>query len=173
MTVPVDAYTKGVKYPAAVTFDGYAANFGQPRPPLKAGPKDRIRFSINAHGYELGREKEYYTEFCNSVKSAGRDYAFDKVQNSNPDQAYFSGMTVRPTFSITGTKRTESIRLLLEVTRSPRLPNCRAKYVIIRKCEILQQLNKESSCIIVVILSKWPARERLWRRPDVLKDVNA
>ena len=116
MTVPVDAYTKGVKYPAAVTFDGYAANFGQPRPPLKAGPKDRIRFSINAHGYELGREKEYYTEFCNSVKSAGRDYAFDKVQNSNPDQAYFSGMTVRPTFSITSTKRTESIRLLLEVT---------------------------------------------------------
>ena len=92
LTIPADATTEK-RYPAECVYDGYSATDVDRAP--KGGPKDFIRLHINAHGYELGREKEYYKEFYDSVKSGGRDYAQDGAVNKNADWAYFCGMTYR------------------------------------------------------------------------------
>ena len=81
------------EWPVEVSFMGYSKG-GIQRPP-KHSPADRIHFEVNAHGYELGREKEYYAEFYESIKSGGESYAFDMKQNASRDQAYFSGMSWR------------------------------------------------------------------------------
>ena len=82
------------KFPATISFHGYGAHFVQTVP--LAGPSDRITMFINAHGYELGREDEYYTEFYNSIKSNGKTFGLDSAwQNKSTDTAYFGWMCYR------------------------------------------------------------------------------
>jgi cephalosporin-C deacetylase-like acetyl esterase len=90
MTVPTDAKDKSI--PVHASFHGYGT--GIQRPPT-GGAHDRVSFSVNAHGYDLGQRAEYYKAFFESIKSNGKGYAFDPVQNANPDTAYFNGMTLR------------------------------------------------------------------------------
>ena len=42
-----------------------------------------------------GVDKEELSKFFESIKSNGKGYALDPVQNSNPDTAYFNGMALR------------------------------------------------------------------------------
>ena len=82
------------RFPASIYFHGYGAHFVQTVP--DGGPADRITMFINAHGYELGREEEYYTEFYNSIMSNGRTFALDSAwQNKSTDTAYFGWMCYR------------------------------------------------------------------------------
>ena len=82
------------KFPAAISFHGYGTHFVQTVP--SGGPDDRIKMFINAHGYELGREDEYYTEFYNSIKSNGKTFGLDSTwQNKSTDTAYFGWMCYR------------------------------------------------------------------------------
>ena len=91
VTVPTDASRK---CPAHILFHGYGAHFIQSIP--SSGPKDEILMFINAHGYELGREEEYYTEFYNSIKSNGKTFGLDSAwQNKSTDTAYFGWMIYR------------------------------------------------------------------------------
>ena len=91
VTVPTDA-TK--KYPASISFHGYGAHFIQTIP--SSGPTDRLHMFINAHGYELGREEEYYTEFYDAIKSNGKTFGLDSAwQNKSTDTAYFGWMCYR------------------------------------------------------------------------------
>ena len=91
VTVPTDATRK---YPALSGFHGYGAHFIQSIP--GSGPTDRIHMFINAHGYELEREEEYYTEFYDSIKSNGRTFGLDSEwQNRSTDTAYFGWMCYR------------------------------------------------------------------------------
>lgn len=83
------------KFPAQLRMDGYEKFSMESAIAPTDGPADRINFHINAHGYELGREEEYYREFYTSIKSGGCDYAFDARQNADAEQAYFSGMSYR------------------------------------------------------------------------------
>ena len=84
------------RYPAEIAFDGYSTYPPAHERAPKSGPKDRLRLHINAHGYELGREDEYYEEFYRSIMSGGHTYAKDSDwQNRDPETAYFSGMTYR------------------------------------------------------------------------------
>lgn len=90
-TVPVDSSRK---YPGLITFHGYGAHYVQRIP--SGGPHDKIYMHINAHGYELGREDEYYTEVYNSIKSNGYTFGLDsKWQNLSTDTAYFGWMCYR------------------------------------------------------------------------------
>ncbi len=93
LRMPSQAPAKSL--PARVSFDGYGMHWQNelslPRP-VKA---DRISFHINAHGYELGRDAEYYKAFGESIMSNGKRYALDAEQNANPEEAYFNGMTLR------------------------------------------------------------------------------
>ena len=91
VTIPTDT-TK--KYPASISFHGYGAHFVQSIP--DRGPADRIHMFINAHGYELGREDEYYTELYNSIKSNDKTFGLDSEwQNKSTDTAYFGWMCYR------------------------------------------------------------------------------
>ena len=91
VTVPTDA-TK--KYPASISFHGYGAHFIQTIP--SSGPTDQLHMFINAHGYELGREEEYYTEFYDAIKSNGKTFGLDSAwQNKSTDTAYFGWMCYR------------------------------------------------------------------------------
>ena len=89
-TVPVDS---SKKYPALITFHGYGAHYVQAIP--TSGPLDKIFMHINAHGYELEREDDYYTEFYNAIKSNGKSFGLDKFQNSDASTAYFGWMCYR------------------------------------------------------------------------------
>lgn len=92
LTMPADASAER-RYPAECTYDGYSGTSVDVPP--KGGPKGVIRLHVNAHGWELAREKEYYAEFYCAIRSAGREYAQDTASNKNADWAYFSGMTYR------------------------------------------------------------------------------
>ena len=90
LTIPVNAAEKSL--PVRAMFQGYGTGVqGVPGD----GPTDEITFNVNAHGYDLGRDGEYYKEFFENIKSNGQAYAFDPVQNSDPETAYFNGMALR------------------------------------------------------------------------------
>ena len=92
MSIPVEC-DKGRKVHARVSFDGYGTPIQ--RPPESVWNIWAIDFHINAHGYELGRDEAYYRDFFAGIRSNGRDYAYDPVQNADPDTAYFHGMALR------------------------------------------------------------------------------
>ncbi len=93
LTIPNNATPKSL--PVQVRFDGYGVHRDAPDYAPKSGPKDRIEFHINAHGYELLRDANYYQEFNESIKSNGIRYAFDPVQNQNRETTYLHGMVLR------------------------------------------------------------------------------
>lgn len=84
------------KYPISVGFHGYGHSYpnkGHVVAPIVSG--SRICFNFSPHGYELGREPEYYDEFFRSICSGGRTFGFDDKQNADPETCYFSGYTYR------------------------------------------------------------------------------
>ncbi len=86
------------KYPAEVSFHGYASSWSgraTKAPDLSRAKGDTLKLILSAHGFELNRDAAYYKEFAASVKSNGHGHAFDPVQNSDPEKAYFCGMTYR------------------------------------------------------------------------------
>ena len=89
LTVPKD---KSKKYPAMGLYDGYGCYVQKEA--LSWVPTDRIVFHLNAHGYEMGREDAYYTEFWKTI-SGQSGYAFNNEENKNPETAYFYGMALR------------------------------------------------------------------------------
>ena len=86
------------KFPARVHFHGYNASW---RPDARNTPKpgtlrpDDILLDLSAHGYEFNREEAYYKNLRKACGSNGHDYAFDPIQNADPEKAYFCGMTYR------------------------------------------------------------------------------
>jgi len=85
------------KYPVSVSFHGYGhtyPNKGHVIGPAYGGTK-LICFNFSPHGYELGREPEYYDEFFRSICSGGKTFGFDDHQNADPETSYFSGYTYR------------------------------------------------------------------------------
>ncbi len=83
----------GDKYPAIVEFDGYGC--GKMRPYDGGLGQREILFHINAHGYDLDQEGDYYQKFNDSISVDNTGYAFSEKQNSKPETAYFYGMTLR------------------------------------------------------------------------------
>ena len=82
---------------ARVGFHGYGANKHR-RPDGAAAvcvAKGEILFDVNAHGFELDREKGYYTDFAKKINTSGRGYVFNAKENADPDTCYFYGMSCR------------------------------------------------------------------------------
>ena len=90
LTIPVGAKDKSLG--AYAFYQGYGTPI--PKPP-QDGPRSQIRFHVNAHGCDLGKDDAYYNDFYAKIKSNGQIYAFDKKQNSDPENAYFNGMALR------------------------------------------------------------------------------
>lgn len=83
----------GAKLPARIEFNGYGT--GVQRAPVQCWTDRRINFHINAHGYDLEKDDDYYKQFFESIRSNGKAYAFDPKQNADPEKAYFHGMALR------------------------------------------------------------------------------
>ena len=89
---------KGGPFPARIHLHGYNESWAQSayRPPKPGAlPLDTLLLDLPAHGYELGREPDYYVALRAESGSNGHDYAFDPVQNANPDDSYFGAMAWR------------------------------------------------------------------------------
>ena len=84
------------KYPATVGFHGYNASWGAnaTNPPKKV-PTNALHLIVSAHGFELGREPDYYRDFRKSVCRNGYGHAFDPEENAKPETCYFGGMAWR------------------------------------------------------------------------------
>ena len=90
LNVPVNAKEKSL--PAQISFFGYGNHIQ--RPPSR-GNSRLLTLTINAHGQELGKDDAYYKQFFESIKSNGKNYAFDPKQNADPETAFFNGMALR------------------------------------------------------------------------------
>lgn len=93
LTIP----DKPGKYPVRVSFHGYGHSYPNKGHVISphVGDAANIWFIFSPHGYELGREPEYYDEFFRSICSGGRTFGFDDKQNADPETCYFSGYTYR------------------------------------------------------------------------------
>ena len=89
LTIPLGAKARSL--PARISFLGYGVAKQWPHD----GSLTEIQFTINAHGFELGKDESYYQKFDQSIQSNGKGYAFDPVQNADPEQAYFNQMVLR------------------------------------------------------------------------------
>lgn len=86
------------KYPARISFHGYGASWGKRawQPPDCAREKgDTLHLMLSAHGFELNRDSAYYSAERRKAMSNGHSHGFDPKQNSDPETAYFCGMTYR------------------------------------------------------------------------------
>lgn len=92
LVVPVGAQPKS--HGARVTFEGYGMG-GQRAPQWFS--EDEITLSVNAHGFELGRDEDYYKAFSAEISKGGvgGGYAFNPEQNQDPETTYFNGMMLR------------------------------------------------------------------------------
>ena len=90
--VPTDS---SKKYPARVTFQGWYNKPDKVQRPYKSKNTGEIHFAINAHGFELNQTPAYYVNFFKKISSNGKEYAFDPIQNSDRNTAYFNGMALR------------------------------------------------------------------------------
>ena len=90
LTIPANAKPKSL--PAQCSYLGYGVGY---RTPPEKGPKDYINFTVNQHGYDLLKDKDYQRKFFASLKEDGESYGFSIKRNSNRDTAYFNAMSLR------------------------------------------------------------------------------
>ncbi len=92
LIMPVGAQPKS--HGARVTFEGYGMG-GQGLPQWFS--EYEITLSVNAHGFELGRDEGYYKAFSEEISKGGigGGYAFNPEENQNPETTYFNGMMLR------------------------------------------------------------------------------
>ncbi|MBP5639136.1 MAG: acetylxylan esterase [Victivallales bacterium] len=90
MTIPAGAKPKSL--PAHCVYYGYGLHY---QTPPTSGSKDKIQFFVNAHGYELGKDKAYQDAFFGSIREDGCSYGFSPKRNQNRETTYFFGMTLR------------------------------------------------------------------------------
>jgi len=86
------------KYPAEAMFYGYGTSWTRRATEAPDGSRESgkiMKLLLSAHGFELNREPAYYKAEREKVKSNGYGHAFDPEQNSDPEKAYFCGMTYR------------------------------------------------------------------------------
>lgn len=85
---------KAKSMPVQVMFDGYGEG-PQGEIPMNdwifSNAEEKIVFRVNAHGYDLGKDKEYYKKFFAERPA----YGFSMKENAKPETSYFCGMAMR------------------------------------------------------------------------------
>lgn len=64
-------------------------------PVQQTGPSDAIWAIVNANGYELGREPDYYKGFFQSISEPGYSYGFGPAGNKSRHASYWKGVAMR------------------------------------------------------------------------------
>lgn len=91
LTVP----TKAGKYPAKFAVDGYNGKISQSQQAPAGAPWEQVTLHINAHGYDLDRDRDYYDQYAKSIMSHGKTYALAAEEHPEPTGCYFEGMVLR------------------------------------------------------------------------------
>ena len=97
LSVP-KAAKDGKRFPAALHYYGYGeswTSYAYQPPTADRLSANRIDFFVTAHGFELMREAKYYDDLRASLTHHKDGLAFSLEENTNPDTAYFCGMTYR------------------------------------------------------------------------------
>lgn len=89
LTIPTGAKDKSL--PVRVLFYGYGVEKHLPH----SGTEGEITFGVNAHGFDLDQDKDYYSKYRDTIRSNGQAYGFDPKQNRDPEKSYFNGMALR------------------------------------------------------------------------------
>ena len=92
LTIPTAA-DSGKKFPARAEFHGYSDNRIHRAP--GGGPNNVVVLNINAHGYELGRDDQFYKDFYTSIRKNGHSYVLNESPDTPADELYFNGMVLR------------------------------------------------------------------------------
>ena len=100
LTIPRNPKAGGC--PIQANFDGYGCISAKPNP-INYGSGQIIRFSVNAHGYDMvGQDDQYYKDFNDSINKTGRtingttySYALAPSDYDNPTNTYFYYMAMR------------------------------------------------------------------------------
>ena len=85
-------------FPARAHFHGYQESWrpsAYKSPAPEALSTTEIVLDVSSHGFAFNREPEYYAALRAESGSNGHDYAFDPIQNADPETAYFGGMVWR------------------------------------------------------------------------------
>ena len=81
------------KRPLKIQFHGYGwGGYGKPNPEWYGDGE--IILDVNAHGFELGRDADYYKAFEKNATKNGM-YGFVASENDNPETVYFNAMILR------------------------------------------------------------------------------
>lgn len=86
------------RFPAYIRLFGYNASWSETAwrtPPREELPDDAIVLFLSAHGFAFNRDPAYYAALRVAAGSGGHDFAFDPIQNADPETAYFGGMSWR------------------------------------------------------------------------------
>ncbi len=93
LAIPRGAKPKSL--PACCGFTGYGCNADTlPGAWHYERAKDAIYFHINAHGYDLMKDKKYYEDFAKKINGK-IGYGLDDDENTKPETAYFRYMAHR------------------------------------------------------------------------------
>ena len=90
LTIPANAKKGSLQ--AIVSYHGYGVRVQNPP---NGGSRTAIHFNVNAHGYDLGKDAEYYKEFFKSIRTGNKNYAMNPEENKDRDKTYFNGMVLR------------------------------------------------------------------------------
>ena len=96
LSVP-KAVDEGKTFPARLETHGYSGDRCTHATPGWARDNE-IVLNINAHGLKLvefGGDAAYTEKLRAEIRSNGCSYAFDPIQNADPETAYFNGMVLR------------------------------------------------------------------------------
>lgn len=96
LSVP-KAVDDGRKFPCRLVTHGYSCDRCT-HPTPASGRSDEIMLNMNAHGLKLvefGATDADTKALRWEVRSHDKDYAFDPLQNEDPEVAYFNGMVLR------------------------------------------------------------------------------
>ena len=92
LIMPEGAAEKSVPF---LTFQFQGYGFGGRTPTPWYNKTQAITLDVNAHGFELDREPEYYKEFEKGIRTPKYGYAFSPEENAKPETAYFRNMAFR------------------------------------------------------------------------------
>jgi len=90
LIIPVGAKDNSLN--AIVKYMGYGVT--KQKIPTKS-LKECFTFEVNAHGYELGKEKAYYDNFAKSISIDGKRYLMSKKHIEDKESSYLNGMALR------------------------------------------------------------------------------
>lgn len=89
MVIPTNAVQGSLK--AQVNFEGYGPGMQNGKVPAWCFQSDKIMVTINAHGYDMGKDDSYYKDFF----KAHPNYGFSDTENADRDKTYFHDMALR------------------------------------------------------------------------------